>query len=66
MGTNLWPTGVYLDAEVSSVNIISQEEISCCGRVTADLEEFHQIILAMDQFRMDSRVGTGRGKGLTY
>jgi hypothetical protein len=42
----------YLNAEVTSVNVVSQEEIPCGGGVAADLEEFHQVVLAMDKFRM--------------
>lgn len=40
----------YLDAKVASVNVISQEEIPCGGRVAADLEEFHQVVLVMNEF----------------
>lgn len=48
MGTNLWTAKTYLNTEITSVNVISQEEISCGSRITADLEEFHQVVLAMD------------------
>lgn len=38
----------YLDAEVASVDIIAEEEVSSIGRVTADLEKLHEIeILAV-------------------
>ena len=65
-GKNSWTTEVYLNAEVASVDVISQEEISCCGRVAADLKEFHQVVLTMDKFRMRAWVSTGSGNELTY
>src|SRR4051794_13494392 len=39
----------YLNAEIASVDIITEEEISRLGRIAADLEELHKIIvLSMD------------------
>jgi hypothetical protein len=43
----LYATGLYLNTEVASVNIVSQEEIPRGSGVAADLEEFHQVVLAM-------------------
>ena len=38
-----------LYAEISSIDIVSQEQISSLGRVAADLKELHQVIvLAVD------------------
>ena len=45
---------MYLDTEVASVNVISQEEVSCGCRVPTDLKEFHQVVLAVDKFRNGS------------
>ena len=38
-------TTAHLDAEIASVDIIPQEEITRGLRVSTDLEEFHQVIL---------------------
>lgn len=35
----------YLDAEVSSVHVVTQEEISRFFRVSSDLKELHQIVV---------------------
>ena len=35
----------YFDAEVTSVNIVSEEEIASPGGFTTDFEEFHEIKL---------------------
>ena len=35
----------HLDAEVASVDIVSEEEVSSIGGFATDLEEFHEIIL---------------------
>lgn len=55
----------YLDAEVSSIDIISQEEVSCIGRATAHFEQFHQVILRgglqITSARMTRRIRIGRG-----
>ncbi|SRR6266404_2420123 len=40
---SLW---THLDAEVPSINIISQEKISGSGGIPANLEKFHKVILA--------------------
>ena len=36
---------MHLDAEVASVDIITQEEISCVGWAATDFEQLHKIIL---------------------
>jgi hypothetical protein len=56
----------HLDTKVASVNVISQEEIPCGGRVTTDLEEFHQVVLAMDKFRIQAGAITHWSKEPTY
>lgn len=39
----------YLDTEVTTVNVVAQEQVSGLRRVSADLEELHQIVvLSMD------------------
>ena len=35
----------YLNAEVTSVDIVTQKEIARCLGISADLEELHQIVL---------------------
>ena len=35
---------LYLDAEISSVNVIPEEEIFAGGGVASNGEEFHQIV----------------------
>ena len=37
--------GTHLDAEIASVDVVSEEEVACVGGFAADLEEFHEIIL---------------------
>lgn len=34
----------YLYAKVSPVNIITQEEVACCGRWSTNFEQFHKVI----------------------
>jgi len=38
-------TGTHFDAEVTSADVISEEEVAGCGGMTADLEQAHEIIL---------------------
>ena len=33
-----------LDAEVSTINIVAQEEIASVRRMTANLKQFHQVV----------------------
>lgn len=35
----------YLDGEVSSVDVVSQEQVSGVCRVASDLEQFHKIVV---------------------
>lgn len=35
----------YLDAKVASVDVITQKEIFGCGRVSADFEQLHQVVI---------------------
>ena len=38
-----------LDAKVTPIHVISQEQISGLGRITSDLKKFHQVkVLTMD------------------
>lgn len=39
----------YLDGEVSTIDIITQEQIPGIGRVSSDLEQLHQIVLLVSQ-----------------
>jgi hypothetical protein len=36
----------YLDGEVSSINVISKEEISRISRISSNFKELHQIVLS--------------------
>lgn len=46
---------MYLNAEVASVNVVSQEEIPSGGGVAADFKEFHQVVLVMDKLNVRIR-----------
>lgn len=56
---------MHLDAEVASVNVVSEEEIPRSGGVASDFKEFHQVVLVMDKLRMCQADAPGR-KGFTY
>ncbi len=43
IGEEEWSTN--LDAEVSTINIVSQEQISRLGWIATDLKELHQVIV---------------------
>jgi hypothetical protein len=48
MGTQAWST-TDLDAEIASVHIITQEQVTSFRRISTDLEKFHEIkVLAMN------------------
>jgi hypothetical protein len=46
-----------LDAEVPPINIISQKKVSGCGRIAANLEKFHKIIILTVNIATDSHWG---------
>lgn len=65
MGIQSRTNSAYLDTEVPSVNVVSQEEIPRGSGVAADFEKFHQVVLVMSKFRMCAQAREGR-KGHTY
>ena len=44
-GMKVVTSGTHLDAEVTSADVISEEEVAGCGGMTTDLEQAHEIIL---------------------
>ena len=50
-------TTAHLDAEIASVDIIPQEEITRGLRISTDLEEFHQIILRGRGYYQHAKTG---------
>jgi len=66
MGTRSWANKTHLNAEVASVNVVSQEEIPRGSGVAADFEEFHQVVLAVDKFRKCVQGSTQGKNGPTY
>ena len=42
----------HFNRKVSSVDIVSQEEVSCFGRIAAHFEQFHQVILSETNKRL--------------
>lgn len=45
----------YLDAEVASIDVISQEEVPRIGGAPADFEQLHQVILLHSQGAQSAR-----------
>jgi hypothetical protein len=40
---------VYLNAKITTINVVSEEEVAGLGRITTDFEQLHQIVvLAMN------------------
>jgi hypothetical protein len=35
----------YLNAEVTTVNVVTEEEVACLSRVTANFEQLHEVIV---------------------
>lgn len=42
--TRLW-WGTHLDAKVPSINVVTQKQIPGLGGITADFEQFHQVVI---------------------
>jgi hypothetical protein len=50
-----WPEGKdALNTEVSSVNVISQKQISCFRYISSDLEKLHEIVILTINVSIDS------------
>ena len=57
---------MYLDAEIASVNIVSQEEISRGSGIATDFKEFHQVVLVISLERVQRLLKVGRDSRIDH
>ena len=65
---------VYLDTEVTSINVVAQEEVTRGCWAAAELKQFHEVVLGIVRTgghsiapiaRKDSHIGRGYHRRLT-
>lgn len=65
---------VYLDTEVTSINVVAQEEVTRGCWAAAELKQFHEVVLGIvrtgghsiaPMARKDSHIGRGYHRRLT-